>query len=78
MVHQVDERLARWLPMCRDRKQGHDLNLTHDFIGIILLVSRPSVTTALCVLEGNGLIRCDRGRVTIADRAGLEDCAADA
>lgn len=77
-VHQIPERLARWLLMCHDRSQSDDLDLTHEFIGIMLSVRRPSVTNALHVLEGNGLIRCDRARVMIVDRAALEEYAADA
>ena len=40
-VHQVDERLARWLLMCHDRTDGDDLPLTHEFMGIMLSV-RPA------------------------------------
>jgi hypothetical protein len=44
----------------------------------MLAVRRPSVTTALHVLEGRGLIRAERGWVTVRDRAGLEAFAVDA
>jgi len=76
-VHQIDERLARWLLMCHDRIDGDELALTHEFLSIMLAVRRPSVTTALHVLEGNGFIRSERGCVIIRNRAGLEDYAAD-
>ena len=71
-VHSVEERLARWLLMCIDRTDGDELLLTHDYMSIMLAVRRPSVTTALHTLEGNGHIRVRRGRVIIRDRAGLE------
>lgn len=77
-VHTVDERLARWLLMCHDRADGDELELTHDFMSLMLAVRRPSVTTALHVLEGNGYIRAERGLLTIRDRAGLESFAGDA
>ena len=77
-VHQIDERLARWLLMCQDRSGGDDLRLTHEFLSIMLSVRRPSVTNALHVLEGNGYIKAERGYVTIRDRAGLEEFAGDA
>ena len=38
----------------------------------MLAVRRPSVTTALHVLEGNGFIRAERGLVTIRNRAATE------
>jgi hypothetical protein len=44
----------------------------------MLAVRRPSVTTALHVLEGKKLIRSERGRITIRDRAGLQASAGDA
>lgn len=77
-VHPIDERLARWLLMCHDRAAGDELALTHDFLSIMLAVRRPSVTTALHVLEGNRFIRAERGVVTVIDRRGLEEFAGDA
>jgi len=72
---QVDERLARWLLMCHDRVDGDEIALTHDFISSVLSVRRPSITTALHVLEGKRFLRAERGRITIRDRRGLEDFA---
>lgn len=77
-VHHVDERLARWLLMCHDRWDSDEIPITHEFISIMLAVRRPSVTTALHVLEGNHLIKAERGYVTIRDRTALEEFAADA
>lgn len=76
--YQVDARLARWLLMCHDRVDGDEISLTHDFISFMLSVRRPSVTTALHVLEGNKLVRAERARITIRDRRGLEQFAGDA
>ena len=77
-VHSIDERLARWLLMCHDRVEGNEIALTHEFISIMLAVRRPSVTTALHVLEGNRFIRSERGHITIRDRTALEEFAGDA
>jgi hypothetical protein len=49
------ERLARWLLMCHDRVGGNEVAVTHDFLSMMLSVRRPSVTTALHVLEGMAL-----------------------
>jgi CRP-like cAMP-binding protein len=70
---QVDERLARWLLMSHDRVDGDEITLTHDFISLMLGVRRPSVTTALHVLEGKRFIQSERGRITIRDRRGMQD-----
>ncbi len=77
-IHHTDERLARWLLMCHDRVVGNELPVTHDFLSTMLSVRRPSVTTALHILEGNGFIRADRGNVVIRDRKAMEEFAQDA
>jgi CRP-like cAMP-binding protein len=77
-VHSVDERLAKWLLMAHDRVIGDEFSLTHDYIAIMLAVRRPSVTTSLHVLEGNGFIRSERKLITIRNRAALEEFARDA
>lgn len=76
-VHQIDERLARWILMCDDRMDGGELALTHEFMSIMLAVRRPSVTTALHALEGNGFIRAERGIIIVRNRAALEEFAGD-
>ena len=77
-VHHVDERLARWILMSHDRTDGPQIALTHEFLAIMLAVRRPSVTTALHVLEGNKFIYAERGLITVRDRQGLESFASDA
>ncbi|EHK52755.1 Crp/Fnr family transcriptional regulator [Allomesorhizobium alhagi] len=66
----LEGRLARWLLMCEDRA-GTELNITHEFLSIMLGVRRPGVTVAVQILEGNGLIRAMRGKIVIRDREGL-------
>jgi hypothetical protein len=57
--------------MVHDRIDGQRLQLTHDFLAIMLGVRRPGVTVSLHVLEGAGLIKSNRGEVVILDREGL-------
>jgi CRP-like cAMP-binding protein len=77
-THLVNERLARWLLMCHDRVREDEISITHDYIALMLAVRRPSVTTALHVLEGNRFIRSERGFVAIRDRRAMEEFAQDA
>jgi CRP-like cAMP-binding protein len=77
-VHHIDERLARWILMCHDRTDGDEISLTHEFLSIMLAVRRPSVTTALHVLEGRKLIYSERGMIIVRDRPALEAFASDA
>jgi CRP-like cAMP-binding protein len=69
--YSLEERLARWILMSADRL-GPQLFLTHEFLSFMLGVRRPGVTTGLHVLEGEGLIRANRGTIFVLNRAGLE------
>jgi CRP-like cAMP-binding protein len=69
----IEERLARWLLIVHDRVDGDEVNLTHEFLAIMLGVRRSGVTTALLELERKGLIAHRRSFITILDRKGLED-----
>jgi CRP-like cAMP-binding protein len=73
VTHPVEVRLARWLLMVHDRTDGDDVNLTHEYMAVMLAVRRPSVTTALHILEGNQFIKATRGIVTMRNRQGLEE-----
>lgn len=77
-VHEVNQRLARWLLMCHDRVTGNEIPITHEFISHMLAVRRPSVTVALQTLEGEHFIESERGLITIRNRPGLEQFAHDA
>ena len=76
--HTVETRLARWLLMCHDRVDGDDIEITHDFLSMMLGVRRAGVTTSLHILEANGLIRAKRRMITILDREKLEELADNA
>jgi CRP-like cAMP-binding protein len=69
----IEERLARWLLMARDRLESDELPLTHEFLALMLGTQRPGVTIALHGLERGGLITTRRGAITILDRKALEE-----
>ena len=75
--YKIEQRLARWLLMSQDRL-GPELPLTHDFLGLMLGVRRPSVTDALHVLEGERAISTERALIKIRNRSKLEAFARDA
>ena len=76
-VHELPERLARWLLMCRDRVQADRLSITQELLAIILGTRRSSVTVAVGALEKAGLIAGTRGQIVICNHAGLEDAACE-
>lgn len=76
-LHEVDERLARWLLMTQDRVGGNDLALTHELLAHMLGTRRSSVTVAAGVLSKAGLITYNRGQVKIEDRLRLEDASCE-
>lgn len=71
----VEARLARWILMTHDRLDQDELPLTHEVLSKMLGVRRPTVTMATHTLEGAGMIRARRGRITVVDRVKLEGLA---
>jgi CRP-like cAMP-binding protein len=73
----IDVRLARWLLMCHDRVDGDDLQITHEFLSLMLGTQRSSTTLAVQALEGYRLIKARRGKITILDRKMMGQVADD-
>jgi CRP-like cAMP-binding protein len=77
-IHDVRERLARWLLMSHDRCQRCEvMPLTHEFLGLMLGTRRSSVTVAAGMLQAAGMIDYKHGSVKILNREALEDAACD-
>ena len=76
-LHDVGQRLARWLLMAQDRVHSTRLPLTHDFLAIMLGTDRPSVSLAARKLQDDGAIRYNRGHVVILNRKKLESAACE-
>jgi CRP-like cAMP-binding protein len=71
----IDARLARWLLMAHDRVDGDRVELTHEFLALMLGIRRSGVTEAIQRLEARKLIRANRSKLTILNRRGLEETA---
>jgi CRP-like cAMP-binding protein len=71
-LHNVEQRMARWLLMTQDRTGNDAVALTQEFLAEMLAVQRPTVTEVARELQKAKLIRYARGNIEILDRAGLE------
>jgi CRP-like cAMP-binding protein len=76
-LHDIQQRLARWLLMTQDRVDSESLPITHDFLATMLGTDRPSVSTAAGVLQKKKLIEYTRGSVKIVNRKKLENSACE-
>jgi CRP-like cAMP-binding protein len=76
-LHEIEQRLARWLLMCQDRIDSELLPVTHDFLAQMLGTGRPSVSLAAGILQRSGIIENLRGAVKILDRKQLENAACE-
>lgn len=70
--HTLDQQLCRWLLLSLDRLRANELAMTQELIANMLGVRREGVTEAALKLQHAGLISYARGRITVLDRAGLE------
>lgn len=76
-LHEIEQRMARWLLMCQDRVETESLAVTHELLAQMLGTGRPSVSLAAGILQKSGVIENSRGAVKIVDRPGLEEAACE-
>ncbi|TVT53183.1 MAG: Crp/Fnr family transcriptional regulator [Sedimenticola thiotaurini] len=70
--HSLDQQLCRWLLLSLERLPSNELVMTQELIGNMLGVRREGVTEAAGNLQKAGLIKYQRGHITVLDLAGLE------
>ncbi len=70
--HSVEQQLCRWLLLSLDRLSTNELTMTQELIANMLGVRREGVTEAAGNLRRAGIIRYNRGRITVLDRSRLE------
>jgi CRP-like cAMP-binding protein len=73
--HTVEQRCARWLLVTHDRLGSDIVPVTPDRLRDALRVSRPGLMSVFRHWDSTGVIRYDRRRITIVERAALEDVA---
>ena len=70
--HSLEQQLCRWLLLSLDRLSSNVLIMTQELIANMLGVRREGVTEAAGKLQGEGMIRYSRGKITVLDREKLE------
>ena len=76
-LHEVEQRLARWLLMSNELLGSMELPVTQDVLGQLLGTRRSSVTVAAGVLQKAGIVSCGRGKITIMDLGKLESAGCE-
>lgn len=76
-LHDLDQRLARWLLLTQDRVGSGLLRITHDFLATMLGTDRPSVSLAASSLQKKKIIEYRHGSVRVLNRKKLESSACE-
>jgi CRP-like cAMP-binding protein len=74
-LHSIEERCARWLLLAHDRDTSRTVDLTQEFLSMMLGVRRSGVNIAIRTLEKAGLIEHKRGSIRILSRKDMEEVA---
>lgn len=76
-LHDLQQRLSRWLLLTQDRVGSGLLRITHDFLATMLGTDRPSVSLAAGELQRKRIIEYVHGSVRILNRKKLETSACE-
>src|SRR5271154_6063601 len=76
-LHNIQQRLSRWLLMTQDRVGSGALPITHDFIATMMGTDRSTVSAAASKLQKMGIIKYVRGAVNVMKRRELEKTACE-
>ena len=76
-LHNIEQRLARWLLITQDRVDSAKFAITQDFLASMLGTDRPTVSLTAAILQKKQIIVHTRGVVQILSRAKLQSCACE-
>lgn len=76
-LHTLEQRCSRWILSTLDRVSEDRFSITHEFLAMLLGVSRPSVSIVVEDFQRQGMLRLQRGRVLIGDRDRLASISCD-
>jgi CRP-like cAMP-binding protein len=70
-LHSLEQRCARWFLIALDRVSQDQLAITHEFLATLLGAARPSVSAVIEDFQKRGILKLERGRVSITHREAL-------
>jgi CRP-like cAMP-binding protein len=70
-LHDLRQRLCRWLLLARDRIGHDEIRLTQECLSGLLSVQRTTVTTICRTLQARNVLTVRRGRIYILDNGAL-------
>jgi CRP-like cAMP-binding protein len=76
-LHDIQQRLSRWLLMTQDRVNLAVLPITHDFVATMMGTDRSTVSLAASELQKKGIIEYIRGAVKVVNRRKLQNTACE-
>jgi hypothetical protein len=77
-LHTLEQRCARWILETLDRVSAERFSITHEFLAMLLGVSRPSVSIVIEEFVRHRMLRVEPGRVlTAGNRDGLLKISCD-
>lgn len=75
--HTMEQQLCRWLLLSADRLNSREMALSLDLMVAILGADQLRIVQAVACLQARGLIRFQRGTITLVDRQRLEAFACE-
>jgi CRP-like cAMP-binding protein len=76
-LHTLEQRCARWILETLDRVSADRFSITHEFLAMLLGVTRPSVSVVIEEFARRGILRVERARILIGDRDQLLKVSCD-
>ncbi|RYZ10702.1 MAG: Crp/Fnr family transcriptional regulator [Comamonadaceae bacterium] len=70
--HALEQQLCRWLLLTLDRLHSSEVVMTQELLSTILGVRRATISEAAGRLQQDGLIRYERGRISVLDRVAVQ------
>jgi CRP-like cAMP-binding protein len=75
--HKIETRLCRWLLIMRENSKSDTMYLTQEFLSHMLGVQRSSIGLVAGTLQNAGIIKYNRGKMTVSDIERLKECVCE-